>query len=388
MSALPAMQMFRDVPVVPNLRAWGKLPVGGPLWPDFAAQGLARHHRFGQPADEPPRRPETARRLDRPAVWGGYLDPQFGHLLAEHLTRLPQSRRDRPGDLYLFTVQPYDQGKPLPPHVWDILAWHGLGPDQVQVVETPCLAAELWVAAQGETLGMIPPLPGYLDRLEEITRDNGLVPEPHDLVYVSREGLVRAGRGGHAGEGYLTTLLAAQGVTVIDPARLPIRRQLEIYAGARVLVFAEGSALHGRCLLGRVAQDIHVLRRRSMRNIALAQLEPRCTHLRYHQVLAGKLGTASDTRPTRPDLEAALYDPEVLVTTFARFGVDLVQGWDDAAYCEAVRQDVIGWLATHDKPSAEQLAENLEVLADLDLDFDLPPGFTLPPEAATTDWKG
>lgn len=387
MSALPDMQAFRDVPVVPVGRTWGMVPTGGPIWPDFATQVAARHCRDGVPADVMPRPPARMRPMNRTAVWGGYLNRQFGHLIGEHLTRLPQSLRDRPDDLYLFTVQPNDTRETMPGYVWEILDWYGVRRDRVWFVRRPWLVRELWVAAQGEMLGGIPAAPEFLALLDATAERNALVPEPNRIVYVTRAGLVTAGKGGHAGEGYLVALLETLGVTVIDPGQLPIRRQLEIYAGAEVLVFAEGSALHGRCLLGRLAQEIHVLRRRSMRNTARVQLTSRCTRLTYHQVLGGKLGTESASRGSRADLEVALYDPEVLVATFADLGVDLSPHWDDEAYRAAVQSDLVGWMAAN-PTSPEQRAENLDVLADLDLYFDLPPEAPAPPHAAMPDLKG
>jgi hypothetical protein len=39
------------------------------------------------------------------AVWGGYVHPHFGHLVAEHLTRILPSIQARPDDLVLFITE-------------------------------------------------------------------------------------------------------------------------------------------------------------------------------------------------------------------------------------------------------------------------------------------
>lgn len=379
MTALPPMQLFRDVAVVPVRQARRSVPIGGPIWHYFDAQVRARHCRDGRPSDRQPPLPETTNPIDQPAVWGGYLIHQFGHLIAEHLTRLPQSVRDRPADLFLFTIEPGAKADALPRHIWDVLAWHAVPRDRVQLVTQPLLVRELRVAAQGEMLGGVPTAPEYLDLLEENARRKDLTPERNRLVFVTRAGLVAAGRGGHAGEAYLAGLLSRLGVPVVDPGREPIRTQMALYAGAEVLVFSEGSALHGRTLLGRVRQEIHVLRRRSLRNTARGQLAPRCTRLAYHQVLAGRLGTATETRNSRSDLEVALYDVEILFHIFAALGIDLRPHWDDAAYREAVRGDLVGWMAAN-PTSRKQHVENMDMLADLDLD--LPQGLPADPGAA------
>ncbi|MDP3261845.1 MAG: glycosyltransferase 61 family protein [Tabrizicola sp.] len=367
MSALPDMQLFRDVPVVPVAKARRTVVTGGPIWPKFETQVAARHCRGGVAQDTAPR-PPTGRIATetRPAVWGGYLIRHFGHLVAEQLTRLPQSLRDRPDDICLFTVPPEDRPETLPGYIWDVLDWHGVRRDRVVIVSDPCLVQTLHVAAQGEMLGQIPTATEYLDLLEDRARRNALLPERHRLVFVTRAGLVPAGGGGHAGEGYLATLLEGLGVRILDPGRVSLREQLALYAGASVLLFSEGSALHGRTLVGRVRQEIHVLRRRPQRNTARLQLKPRCRHLAYHETVAGKLGTETDTRASRVDREVALYDRDALFVALAEVGIDLSPVWDDTAYRAAAEADLAGWMAAN-PTTPGQRAVNEAVLARLGL---------------------
>lgn len=92
----------------------------------------------------------------------------------------------------------------------------------------------------------------HLDLLEEVERLNRLAPIQNDVVYVSRNGYLAMGKGGTAGEAALTDALSRAGVAVLDPARTTLGTQMALYAGAKLFVFAEGSAIHGRQLLGRV----------------------------------------------------------------------------------------------------------------------------------------
>jgi hypothetical protein len=364
MRAPPGMQLFRDVPVVPVTGMARPKPRGGPIWPDFGRQVGARFCRDGRPADRRPVLPAAAalHPLDRPAVWGGFLIHQFGHLVGEQLTRLPQSLQERPDDLYLFTVQPGIGRDSLPGHVWDVLAWFGVRRWRVRLVDRPCLVRELRVAPQGEMLGRQPTSGSYLARLDAIAERNGLVPALATVVFVTRAGMVARGQGGHAGEGYLAQVLAGLGVRVIDPGALPLRDQLAAYAGATVLVFSEGSAQHGRCLLGWLPQDIHVLRRRSRRNTAITQLRARARTLQYHETVHGMLGTATGGARPRVDLAAALYDLGAVFRLFAGLGLNLAAVWDDHAYRAAVRADVAGWMAAH-RVDDRQHAANLATLA-------------------------
>lgn len=357
--ALAAMQHFRDVPVVPVTHMRGQVFRGGPLWPRFFRQKAARHCRAGAPVDRRPLVAELAatQPLRGSAVWGGTLGLQFGHLIAEHMTRLPQSLRDRPDDLYLFTLSPGCGARDLPDHIWQVLGWYGLDPAQVHLVEAPLCAADLRVAAQGETLGL-PPDAEFLDLLDLLPAARGLCPEPADILYVSREGLVAEGRGGHAGEAYLTGALRRAGVRVLDPRTCGVTDQLAAYAGARALVFAEGSALHGRQMLGRIRQDIHVLRRRARRDTGRAQLQPRCDRLAYHEAVGANLHAEMPGGGDRVDLMLAIYDLEVVFDLFAALGHDLQKGWDEAAYQAAVEADIRAWLGRcHTSP--EQRAANI-----------------------------
>lgn len=382
MSALPPMQVFDDIPVVPVVsRTIRHKAVGGPIWPDFERQVAARFCRNGIASDWPPERPAQMRAIAGPVVWGGFLYPQFGHFVSECITRLPQSLAERPDDLYLFTLPVGMTADTLPGHVWAVLDWFGLPRARVEMVTEPCLAGELRVAAQGEMLGKVPTDPGYLDLLDANAARNGLAAGPAGTVFVTRAGFVASGKGGHAGEAYLAAQLSRLGVRVIDPGQMPLRAQLGVYAGAEVLVFSEGSALHGRCLLGRVPQEIHVLRRRSGRDTARSQLQSRCRRITYVEAVADSLGAARIELRRRPHLTAALFDLEAVFGLFRGLGFDLARVWDDDAYAEAVRRDIAGWMSLVPL-SLEQRELNRVLLRRNRIFSDPVPAFAVPRSGA------
>lgn len=343
---LPPMQLFQQVPVVPVSAVKRSIGQGGPIWPDYDHQITPRHCRAGLPVDRRPAAPRRARPLRQPAVWGGFLINQFGHLVAEQLPRLPQSLRDRPDDLYLFTVHPGQDAETLPDYIWQALDWFGLRRNQVRLISEPVVADELRVAAQGEMLGRCDISPAYLDMVDALAARNALRPERAEVVFVTRAGLPAKGKAGHLGESYLAGLLARLGVRVLDPAKAPLRDQLAAYAGAAVLVFSEGSALHGRGLLGRIDQQIHVLRRRATHFTARNQTTPRCRALCYHTTVAGALTATMPGGRERPDLALAFYDLPALFACFAQLGIDLAAHWDAAAYRAAQEAEAALWLET------------------------------------------
>ncbi|GAB1479974.1 hypothetical protein MASR2M74_25440 [Paracoccaceae bacterium] len=278
------------------------------------------------------------------------------------------SLRERPDDIYLFTIEPHLTEADIPAHIWELLAWYGLPRAQVRIVTAPLRVAILRVAAQAEMLPLVAPTSDYLALLEERAIANGLKPEPADLLYVSRAGFVALGQGGHAGEGYLVDRLRDLGVAVLDPARAPLRQQLAGYAGAAQLVFAEGSAVHGRQILGRIAQDIHILRRRPGRSVARAMLRPRCTRLTYHSTSAALLTDSYPNGRPRPGSAAAIYDRPVLFSAFAMLGVDLSEAWDESDFHAAQIDDLRGWCAHHPMKAA-QLDAQRGPLASAGLDL-------------------
>jgi len=159
---------------------------------------------------------------------------------------------------------------------------------------------------------------------------------------------------------------------VIDPGRMPIRAQMQCYAQAEVLIFAEGSALHGRQLLGRLDQDIHVLRRRSGLDVSKAVLTPRCRSLHYHDVISCHLtttgvfkGPAHSTPRELRHLYAAFYDLEPLFAAFADLGVPLAPHWDHAAWRQAVLDDALRWLVAQAAPVDQAVLNLIRLLEQI-----------------------
>ena len=196
-----------------------------------------------------------------------------------------------------------------------------------------------------------------------------MVAEPNAVVFVARSGLVARGMGGHIGEGYLCRQLAALGVKVIDPASLPVRRQIEIYAGAKALVFAEGSAMLGRHVLGFLPQDIHVLRRRPNQDLCAPQLAPRCRRLCYHAVVGRRLGTEMPSGVNFYNRAVALYDLPALFAGFLELGIDLSQTWNTDDYRQDQSADARAWIKKC-TTSAVQVSRNLAILRSEGIDID------------------
>jgi hypothetical protein len=348
---------FRDVPLLPNRSLYfhGLLGDGGPIWPEGAVERHPelRHHRRGRAVDEPvklaPR--ELASQMKRaeilqvPCIWGGFAQDHFGHFIADHMTRIVAAQAERPDDSALFTLPPGADPNNRPGWFWSVTGWYGFTRDRVRLVSAPVLATELRVAPQAEQVHGGPPDPSYLALIEALPAARALVPKPVDLLYVTRAGLLTQGKGGHAGEAYLAAVLRGMGVAVLDPGTVPLVEQLALYAGARRIVFAEGSAMHGRQILGRCAQEIVVLNRRPRTRTAEGALSVRCDRLRYVEAAAH---VATPARPNGREMPAkaiSFYDQAHLFDSFASLGINLRHDWDTAAFTAARDADIRAWLS-------------------------------------------
>lgn len=341
-----AMQRFDDIAILPAQFIDRTMYGGGPLWPDFARQIGPRHGRHGRPIDARPPDPQgDLTEIPEPVSWGGQVYHHFGHQVADYATRVIQTRIERPGDPVLFLLRPDGQPDKLPGHFYQIMDWLGLPRDRIRLINAPHLARELRVAPQAEQLPDIGPSTAYLDALDANWQRHGLAPTQSDLLYVSRAAMIQTGAGGHAGERYLMQRLQAAGARVLVPEQAPLRHQLRAYAGSKHIVFSEGSAMHGRQLLGYVPQAITVLNRRPQARTALHILRPRCDSLVYAEVVHSLLCMVRPDGAPRLVDGLSLISPERLIQSLADLGVDLRTGWDAAAYGKIRDADILAWLA-------------------------------------------
>lgn len=355
---VPAPVRFEDVTVLPSrgLLLNGQLADGGPVLPANTDRALACHRRDDRFIAIPPAPPQGAapprpRILRRPCLWGGYAVRHFGHLIGEQISRIPAALHHQPDAICLMVVRPEWIARTAPrlavPNVlYDTLAWLGLDRDRVHLVTRQTQVSTLYVSPQAEYLDQSQPPGWYLDLLDDLTRRHGLPVGTGGIVYVTRLGMLRHASGANAGESYLVERLLAAGVKVLDPARARLNSQLAAYASARAIVFAEGSALHGRQLLGRLDQRVTVLRRRRNIDLAAPMIAPRVTGLDYVAATAESLVPVNRAGVLKTTNALGYYDIGAVHAAFADLGVDLSAGWSTAAYRAAVEADTQLWLTS------------------------------------------
>ncbi len=344
---LSAILHFRDVPVGPSPNR----ETPGALWPDFARQTDARLWRRGRRVCRAPSlTPETCRVEHAPAAFVSCVEPHFGHFVSEAVPRLPQLLAEVPDLPLVFTHDRKTDPKALPAVFTQVLDWLDIPPRQVRLISRPTLFRELCIAAQAEHLDGPRTPEAYLDLLDARIASKLPRGRPEGVTYVTRAGLDPI-KGSHAGEGYLVACLRELGVRVIYPENMTLCEQMKAYASSAHLVFAEGSALHGRQLIGRLDQQISVLRRRRKSEMAQGQIAPRCAQLHYVSAYGGGLHVVNRYGAKVLFAMKALFHAEAVLEHFESLDVPLRRIWHMAQYRAARDRDVLDWVHAAYNPS-------------------------------------
>jgi len=317
---------------------------GGPVWPEWEQQTVVRHCRNRRPIDKKPEELPADTRLDEvrePLAWCGPIVAHFGHQVADFSTRIPvyQSFLDR-DFYYCFAVHPRSKVREIkeaPQFFQDMLEWYDVPRSRVRIIHSPVIARELVCISQQEQLAQVGPWEVYLDLLDKNFYIKRIKQPRKCTYYISRAGM----QARFAGEGYIEYALGQSGAKVLRPETISLQEQLRIYAGASVLLFAEGSALHGMQLLGRNMNQVHVLNRRPGVNLASRLLRPRCTNLRYYDVASLVPGLWMSGQPATPH-GLSILDKEAFFAATNSAGIAL-RDWSDEAFRCCVELDVKSW---------------------------------------------
>lgn len=311
---------------------------GGPVWPRFAFQVGPRHCRglVPIPIDRKPVPMGAPVRSARGGMWCGPVSPHFGHMINDFVSRVPRAIDEAAGMPLVFSLGPDVSLEPRA-FFWEILGHLGADESDVLLIREPTRFETLRVFPQEERVGAGPKA-AYLDRLDRIDRKHGTRRETIDTLFVSKA-LVYDGK--LIGERYLDAVFAKAGAVVIHPETMTLPDQLDHYRRARTMVFSEGSALHGLQLLGRLDARVVVLVRRKGCTLARHALKPRARSLKYWNCITGLIhGCHAHGRP-QLDRALVVFDTADLLRRLKGIGIDLAPHWDEAAYTEAKRADVL-----------------------------------------------
>jgi Glycosyltransferase 61 len=311
------------------------------LGPDANLQ-VMRHHRWNRPVDHPPvKLASEPERLEGAYLYAGPLMLPFGHFMAESIHRILGACASARGLPLVFAGLPGGddslQAHSSPAFVVEVLRLLGHEVSSVRVVTRPTVCERLVVCPQGSNLGG-GPCEAYLDVLHRL--DLGVQPScaaraPARSIYVSRSSL---NRGSLLGESALEAAMMVNGYEIFRPEVHTVAQQMQAYANAERVVFAEGSACHGVELLGRKLSTVVLLNRRGARNMGMfeAILRPRARALLQFRdnVYVGAL-PANRTGKPQPHQGVSLIAIDRLKEFFHVHGLADLSGirHDDYAAC-------------------------------------------------------
>jgi hypothetical protein len=388
------VRSFRDVLVHPTQEMRdpdGAFFRGGPAWPRFASQILARHCHglIPRPIDSKPLpawpqwpyfdprflvmfwpqlglapnlprqalREEVDRLADAYAplpaqvtdrleagIWCGPIHLHFGETIAAWGMRIAGSGQIGDGLPLLFSLPPLRHIEP-PPLFWDMLDHLQVDRRRALLIRAPTHIGRLYVIPQAERLYGGGPHRRHLALMDEITADPSIECDI-DHLFVSRAGMPD---GRFAGEFYLEEALAAAGAVVFRPETTELHAQLRLYRRARVLVFSEGSALHALQLLGHLGADLVVLVRRPGVRFAARTLRPRTRSLRYIEPRGLVHGVSRSGHPMRRG-GITILDEARLIGGLNSAGIDIGALWNTKAYTERRDADIAAWVDGREGP--------------------------------------
>jgi hypothetical protein len=385
------LRSFTDITVHPTQELRppdGAFFRGGPEWPYFGMQILARHchgaiprpvdtrplparagwpyfdpeflptfwpHLYGDPLPAPgdwrrslprladahaPTSDQVSDRVDA-GIWCGPIILHFGHIVADFAMRIAGSARLDPATPLVFSLPPFRDVEP-PPYFWDIVDHLGADRRRILLLRKPTRFDRLFVLPQAERPAGGGPSRRHLRLMDAITGAQTAGDRDIEQVFVSR---ARLAEGRFAGEAYIEEALSRAGVTIFHPETADLQAQLRLYRRTRSLIFSEGSALHALQLLGHLDADIIVLVRRPRRRMAAACLRPRARSLDYLEAVRGLVHGLSRSGRTIRRAGMSVLDEKLFLAGLARRGIELAPFWDQRAYAERRDADIARWIA-------------------------------------------
>jgi hypothetical protein len=346
------IQAFRP----PLVGARGRGFRGGLVLSDDPADLPLRHRRGGLAIDSFPPSDTPVGALAGAFVYGGpYCDP-FGHAMAEMIHRVLPARSLFDCRRLLFVGAGTDHVirgfGGLPVVMRSALQFLDVAPGDVTVIRDNRVVEHLHVVEQGSDLAG-GPSEAYLQllaaftprRLDELV-DGG---ERAEKVYVSRSRIAHGGL--LLGERYLESLLEREGWRILHPQDWALVAQMQAYRGAKVVMFAEGSACHGVELFGTggLAHCILLPRRTSNQHVFDSTLAPRAQ--RYDVLpaadLLGTVVTDPQSGMALDHMGVSVLPLDALVTALRELGVAHLPRVSLATYRRAARADLNAYLTYH-----------------------------------------
>lgn len=292
--------------------------------------------------------------VDGPCIYGGPIIYHFGHMVAECIHRIwARTAFDYLGDAKVAFQTRFNTE--LPQWFYPVLKLCGVSQDQVILIDQPTRFRELHVPEQGRLLGGRKRFDAYpsLFPLIEVTPDHS-----DQKIYVSRSTHLYSGS--YFGESYIERCLSSNGYAIIYPEKLPTEALTMKLAGARKIVFAEGSAIHNLELCGKVKAEVFVIGRRNGANGRFRYiLDDVCANWMIYDAAPPPLSVFYDknTKRIAATKGNSFLDLSAVVGMLNKFDADLRLEHDAGLAALCASSDLVRYLSDHRSYSIDTTAE-------------------------------
>jgi hypothetical protein len=257
------------------------------------------------------------------ALYGGILWPHYSHFLAEGIHRLwPLWFGLVPRDCLIAFHRV--AGAPVPPFVFDVLAFLGIRAENVMLIDQPTQFGELIIAKQAKMFGG-----RASDEYNASFKSMSGGEVRFDRVYVSRSRYLA--KAFYLGESLLQSQLERAGFTIIYPEEWSLRDLVGIYRHASAIIFAEGGTLHVLEVTGGTPADVMIVNRRNIRYVECSFVDsivPLCKRVLAFEHKAALTTMHWDAGKGQPSigLASAYVDLQALLSAISGFfGIDVGQ---------------------------------------------------------------
>lgn len=274
------VQPFQDLL---NRPAGGDAYCGGVVFRNPEIEPVLHHFRRNRSIDRPLTtfndHDEEVQSVAQRLFWCGPITFHFGHQIADFGSRVLLSSLDlRDGDLLWYPWRAASDWQDLQSWQKFLLSYLNPGHKKHRICVNSIQVSELVVYPQQARMHSAP----TYEHLEALCWcERSLKANYQKVVYVSRSRFAPCNSpdsllGSFAGEELFVNYLISCGVSIVYPEDISLEQQLEIYLGAEILIFAEGSAQHGLELLGfHPNKNVFIICRRPQKKGMSLPLESR-----------------------------------------------------------------------------------------------------------------
>lgn len=311
------------------------------------------------------------------ASYGGPIINHFGHFISSAVHRIIPSRILMSCNRHVFVTTSNDKNfntfERLPEFSRQVFDFLELNDQNTVIVNQNSIFDELCIVEQGMSIGRRPHIQ-YLDMLGTYSYDRlrtlnqGAIPSRKVFV------CGRRGPGGNVlGVEYIEDLLERDGFWLFRPENYHYAYQAHVYNQAELLIFIEGSAIHGASLLGKnMLNEVSIISRRpSASGNFHSELSGKCRSLdvSFCPTFLGTLIFDKITQTAANHFGISVFNPESTRQFFLSKGVHSFFHFNSKDYFESAEKELVNYISWASEPQRSNFM--ISHLSDICAQFEL-----------------